>query len=131
MKQITILTESQNDIIAQVMEALASEKINISSIAGENYGRQTVINVTVYDEPAALLVLQKKHDWQVISEEALLVRIDDEVGALAKLARRLLNNGITLRSIRFVERHKRFALVAIATDEPEMARSLLKDMLAG
>ena len=131
MKQITILTEAQGDIIAEVTEALAHARVNISSIAGEHYGRQTVINVTVDNETDALGALQNRQDWQVISEDALLVRVDDEVGALAILARRFSEARITLRSIRFVERHDGYALVAIATDEPEKGRELLKNMLAG
>lgn len=131
MKQITILTEAQGDIITEVTETLACARVNISSIAGEHYGRQTVVNVTVDNEFVALNALQNRQDWQVISEDALLVRIDDKVGALAILARRFSDAGITLRSIRFVERHEGYALVAIATDEPEKGRILLKNMLAG
>ena len=131
MKQITILTDSQSDGITEVTEALARARINISSIAGEHYGAQTVINVTVDDEAAALDILQKNAAWQVIREDALLLRIEDEVGALAKIARRCADEGIRLRSIRFVERHNGYALVAISTNEPEKTRMLLKREIAG
>jgi len=130
MKQITILVGGNTDGITEVTEALAHTRISIRSIAGENYGSQTVVNVTVDDETAAMQVLQRNPLWQVIREDALLLRLDDEVGALAKIARLCANAGIPLRSLRFVERHNGYALVAISTDAPEMAREILKSVLA-
>jgi hypothetical protein len=131
MKQITILTDSETDMIAEVTEALAQAGVSIRSIAGEHYGKQGVINVTVDDEQAAIDRLENRHDWQIIREDALLIRLEDEVGALAKISRRFVDAGITLRSIRFVERHQGYALVAIATGDPSKARLLLKNLLAG
>lgn len=131
MKQITILTDAQGDIIAEVTELLAQAQVNINSIAGDQYGTQSVVNISVDNETSALEALNNRHDWQVISEDALLIRIEDELGALAKLSQRFSKEKIKLRSIRFVERHKGYALVAIATDEPEKAKSFLADYLVG
>ena len=130
MKQITILVAGHSDGITSVTEALAQKKINILSIAGEHYGEQTVVNVSVDDEMGALEVLQLNPLWQIVREDALLLRIEDEVGSLAKIARHCANAGITLRSLRFVERHNGYALVAISTDAPDRAREILQDILA-
>lgn len=125
MKQITVLAATGSNVIAEVTEILADAGVNIDSIAGENYGAQAIVNVTVDDEDAALYALQKKPDWQVMSEDAVLVRIEDEVGALAKLSKRLSDSGIVIRSLRFVERCGGTALVAVSSENPAAAREVL------
>jgi hypothetical protein len=130
MKQITILAETGKDMIAEVTAALARAGVNISSIAGEHYGGQAVVNVTVNNEERALACLADRHDWKIMSEDALLIKINDEVGALAVIARRFVDAGIALKSIRFIERHQEYALVAVSSGDPEKARALLQDVLA-
>lgn len=131
MKQITILARSQGNIIREITELLADEGVNIDSITGEHYGAQAIVNVTVDNESIALYALQRRLDWQIINEDALLVQVKDEVGALAKLARRFADQGIAIRSIRFVERYEGHALVAIATEETEAARETVSDVAVG
>lgn len=129
MKQITILSEGGADAIADITLILAEAGIDIDSITGENYGRRAVVTVTVRDYDAALNALQVHENLQVVSEDALIVRVPDEVGALAKISRRFSDAGIHIRSIRFVERHNGFSLVAIATERTEEALKLVGDIL--
>lgn len=131
MKQITILTRSESDVIAEVAELLAAAGVNIDSITGEHYGAQAVVNVTVDNEDVALYALHKRLDWQILSEDALIVKVKDEIGALAKLAGRLAAARIMIRSIRFVERHEGDALVAVSAENADAARVALKDIIAG
>ena len=128
MKQITVLARSQENIIAEIAEILANNGVNIDSITGEHYGAQAIVNVTVDNEDIALYALQRRLDWQIINEDALLVQVKDEIGALAKLARRFSDQGIAIRSIRFVERYDGHALVAIATENANGAKDAVKDL---
>ena len=134
MKQITILAENKKDLMADVTQLLANAGVDIDSITGDNYGEQAIVTVTVRNYAAALNAIEKRADLQVMSEDALLVRINDELGALAKLSRRFADAGINIRSIRFVERHlddndHGHALVAIATERTEEALELVRDIL--
>lgn len=131
MKQITILARSDEDTIAEVTALLAGAGVNIDSITGEHYGTQAVVNVTVDNEKAALYALQKRLDWQIVSEDALIVRVKDEIGSLAKLAGRLASANVIIRSIRFVERHEGDALVAVSAENIETARGVLSDIMVG
>lgn len=129
MKQIIILSESENDLIARVTQLLAGADIDLESITGRNFGEYSIATITTQDYGKALDVLQKQSDLQIVSEDALIVRIDDERGALAKLSRRFTEAGISIRSIRFVERHEGYALVAISTARTDDALELVKDIL--
>lgn len=129
MKQITILSQNRRDLIADVTQVLSESGINLDSITGRNFGEQSIATITTKSYDEALSILQKYPDLQVISENALIVRIEDELGSLAKLARRFADAGINIRSVRFVERHDGYALVAISTERTEEALGLVQDIL--
>lgn len=129
MKQITILSQNRQDLIADVTQVLSESGINLDSITGRNFGEQSIATITTKSYDEALSILQKYPDLQVISENALIVRIEDELGSLAKLARRFADAGINIRSIRFVERHDDYALVAISTERTDKALDVVKDIL--
>lgn len=129
MKQITILSQNRRDLIADVTQILSESGINLDSITGRNFGGQSIATITTKSYGEALSILQEYSDLQVISENALIVRIEDELGSLAKLARRFADAGINIRSVRFVERHDGYALVAISTERTEDALDLVKDIL--
>lgn len=129
MKQITILSQNRRDLIADVTQVLSESGINLDSITGRNFGEQSIATITTKSYDEALSILQKYSDLQVISENALIVRIEDELGSLAKLARRFADAGINIHSVRFVERHDGYALVAISTERTEEALGLVQDIL--
>lgn len=129
MKQITILSENKKDPIAKITQILADAGINIESITGEHYGAQAVVTVTTEQQEATIESIEKHEGFQILSEDILLVRVEDELGALAKLSRRFSDAGINIRSIRFVERHDGYALVAISASRTNKALELVKDIL--
>jgi hypothetical protein len=131
MKQLTIMIDdARPGTIADVMNVLAAANVNIDSISGEHYDKQTVVIASVDREAPAIAAIQRQPGWHVMSEDALLLRVEDEVGALAKVARRFTSAGLDIRSIRFVERHEGYALVAVSTGNAAEARVLVRDLLA-
>jgi hypothetical protein len=131
MKQITILSNSSEDVITSVTETLAMFGVNIESISGENYGDQAVVIVTVDNYYEALKAIHNDPDLQVMREDALLLKVKDEIGALARVSRRFADAHINIRSIRFVERHEDYALIAVSTERTKEALDLVKDILVG
>lgn len=129
MKQITILSQSKNDLIADVTQILADAGIDLDSITGRNFGAQSIATITTTNDSKALEVLQRQPALQVVSEDALIVRVEDKQGALAGLSRRFSDAGINIRSIRFVERYDGHALVAISTERTNDALALVSDIL--
>lgn len=134
MKQITILTHNaEAGILAEITEALANEAIDLHDISGEQFGEQAVITVKVDNVEKAFRILQKNPHWQIVNQDVLLVKIKDEIGGLAKLARRFADEDISLQSIRFVERHtdengNDYALVAISTARSDKALKVVQDI---
>lgn len=129
MKQLSVITENRLGVVTKISEALAIENINIESLDAQLAGDHVVVvlNVDQYDK--ALQVIHQLNNMRIVTEDAILVKLINEPGALAKIARRFTNAGIGLRSIRFIQRDKRFGLVAICTDRTEEALELVADVL--
>lgn len=128
MKQITIVGPKRLGLITSITEALAEKNINIESIDAETLADNAVIIVSVdrYDE--ALQVLSQIADTQAVTEDAILIHLDDEPGALARIARRFTDAGIGIRSMRFIQRNENSALVAVSTERTEEALRLVEDV---
>ena len=77
-------------------------------------------------EDEALLALRDS-GFQAISEDALVVRLRDEPGALAKIAVRFKDADLNVRSIRFLRHEDGYAWVTIVTQNNARAAELLEE----
>jgi hypothetical protein len=128
VKEIIVLVENHSGILAGIASALAGRGINIESIDGESATTNGVIRLAVdrYDE--ALLAL-RDGGYAAVSEDALVMRLVDESGALARVADRFKDADLNIRSLRFLHRDAGHALVSLVTDNNELARELISDLL--
>lgn len=128
MKQITVVTESSPGLLAQVSEILAERGINIETLNAETVQDYGVVIFTVdrYDEA---LVALRDAGVPAVSEDAIIIRIADEPGALARISRRFHDAEIRLRSVRIIRRDGGHGLVALSTERTERALDLVKDVL--
>lgn len=129
MKQLSIITENKLGVVTNISEALATESVNIESLDAELAGNQVIVvlNVDQYDK--AMQIIHKLKNMKIVTEDAILVKLTNQPGALAKVARRFTDAGIGLRSVRFINRDNHFALVAISTNRTEEALQLVADIL--
>ena len=128
MKEIVIVTQNRAGLLADISEALAVREINIETFDAEEVQDLAVVELTVnrYDEALQCL---RDAGFDAVTEDAMLIRLRDEPGALARVARRFKDADIDIRSIRIIRRQKGSALVALATKRTEEARALVKEYL--
>jgi histidine decarboxylase len=153
LKQITIVSPSNPNVLADISKAMAGAGINIESLSADSLGDMEVIRMTVDDYDKALQILSHtsysgrlygqpnvkidsealgilhQMELQPMSEDAVLVQIEEQPGALAALTRRFLEAHLKPRSIRIIRRADGKVIVAIASEETEKARSLLQDLI--
>jgi hypothetical protein len=129
MKQLSIISENRIGVVTEITEALAAADVNIESIDAETIGEHVVVVLNVNKYDAALQAVHQLKNMRIITEDAILVKLNDEPGALARIARRFTDAGIELRSIRFMERNSEYSLVAISTDRTANALALVADVL--
>ncbi|MDF1814424.1 MAG: ACT domain-containing protein [Verrucomicrobiales bacterium] len=130
MKQITIITENQSGEVATISRLLADLDINIEKFEVEKGEELGVITLTVDKYDAALRAIREA-GFQAITQDALLVRLEDKPGALAKIAARFEEKAIGLRSMHIIRRRNGHAHVSIVTTDNEKAGEMLKDVLVG
>jgi hypothetical protein len=124
VKQITIVGENDPGLLARVSEILAERDINIETLAAETVNEHGIVILTVdrYDEALAAL---RDAGIPAVTEDAIIIRIEDEPGALARISMRFHEAEIRLRSVRIIRR----GVVALSTERTEQALDLVKDVL--
>jgi hypothetical protein len=128
MKQISIVEEDRPNLIADLIEVVSGAGVTIETLDSEVVNGLVVAILTVdeYDTALAALARAGLHG---VSEDALLVRIDDHPGALAALAHRFKQANLPLRSVRFVRRLDGQGIVALSTARTDEALELVRDVL--
>ena len=128
MKQITIISEDRLGVVAEICEALAAARVNIESMDAETIGGSGVTKLTVdrYDDALRALAQTPFH---AISEEAIVLQLEDKPGELARITRRFKDANISMRSVRIIRRATGTSIVAISTERTEEAMELVKDVM--
>ncbi|MEO6741871.1 MAG: ACT domain-containing protein [Chthoniobacteraceae bacterium] len=130
MKLLHVLAPNQPGILARIAEALAAAGVNIEDFDVESHNAEGIISLSVdkYDE--ALHVLRDL-GYRAITQDTLVIRLEDKPGALAKIAVRLKDAGLDLRSMHIVRRAGEFSIVSLVASDNAAAAAVLRDVLIG
>jgi hypothetical protein len=128
MKQLTVLVPNELGIAAKLTAGLAAHGINIEEIDIEGVADHGIVVLSVdrYDE--ALRVLSDQ-GFRVITQNTLLVRLEDKPGALAAIALRLKDAGIDLRSMHILRREADRTTASLVCSDNARAAEVLRDVL--
>lgn len=124
MNEIIIPVKEPPGTLAAVSESLARARINIEFIEARVVGESGIIVLRVDRYDAALRILRDA-GYRAVTEDALVLDLENRPGALAEVARRLADARIGIRSLRIVERAGDRSLVALVADDPDAARRIL------
>ncbi len=128
MKSIKLIDQDRPGLVADITELLASHKINIESLHGKTFENQAVIEL-IADDPGEAVMALRANGFKVIPDELITIRIKDEPGASAKVTRELNNAKLSIRGISTMHRQDGYCYVALSTDNNEVARKLLHEVL--
>ena len=124
MKRIIIMANDEVGVLADISKALGDASINIESIDAESAGPKGVVTLTTDDCDGALHVL-KGAGFKAVTDDALVVRLRDEPGALARVAERFKHAGVNIRSLHILNRHAGHCTVALTADDRARAEALV------
>jgi len=128
VKQITIVTPVKAGLIADISSRLGEAGVNIESVDAFVVQKWDIVQLTVNDYDRALYVLRDA-GYDAITEDAVVINVKDEPGALAQVTRRLYEGGVDMRSMRLLHRQAGEALVAISMDRTDVGMQLISDLL--
>ena len=124
LERIIVMAHNEVGVIADVTRALADADINIITINTETEGHSGCVIVTTEDNDRALDALTDA-GFRAVIDDALVIRLRDEPGALAKVAERFKNADVNIQSLHILDRHEGYTMVALSADDREKAETLL------
>lgn len=128
MKQITVLTRKDPDELARVATLLGEVGVNIEHIDAERLEDDGLIVLTVDGYDLALRTLSD-HGLRAITQDALVIRLEDKPGALALIAKRLRDVGIDVRSMHLLRRVDGWSLASLVCTDNARAAHVLVDVV--
>lgn len=123
MKQFEIFVNNRSGELARVTEALAANGINILAIASERSVRP-LIRIVTNDEQSTRTALSRA-DFKFEEQQLMVVELTDRPGELAKVARKLANQGVNVESIHILSKTKKMTTLALVIDNWKKAEKAL------
>ena len=120
LNRIIVMSQDEVGVIANISQVLAAEGINLESINAQVVGEEAAIILTADRYDRALYVLNQA-GFKAISDDALVLRLPDEPGALAKVAGDLKEAGVNIESMHILNRQGGYAMIALKTDNRSQA----------
>lgn len=123
MKQFDVYVTKKVGALADICELLARSAINIRAISTDG----NTVRLVTEDEKTTMDVL-KKARLNFTDSDILSVRLIDRPGELAKVARVLAREGISIESVYILDRDKERGEteIALKVDNLAKARKMLK-----
>ena len=126
--RIVIMAKNEVGVIADITRVLAEVGINVETLNIEPGGDQGVVVLTVDNTDHALSVLNQA-GYKAVSDDALVLRLRDEPGALAGVADSLKQAGVNIQSMHILNRQDGYAMIALTADDREKAQAAIDDAL--
>ena len=128
MRQLTIVGRNRAGLVADITELLAGNDIDIRNIDSHLAGDDAYVKLVISDYVRGLQLLTQA-GYKAVSDDSVLLRVKDEPGALARLARQISEQGISTRAITMLHQDNGFTVAAISTDNNSEVRQMFKDTL--
>ena len=121
--RIIVIVPDEPGSLANVTTVLGEANINIEMIDGRA-GEFGVITLSTDDDDEAMRVLLQAN-LRAVTSDVVVFRLPDKPGALAGVAQLFGSHNINVRTIHIVHRLAEHAIVAVTTDDDELARTLI------
>ena len=122
MERIVIVAKNEVGVMADITRVLAEANINLESINTQGSGEQGHIIIST-DETDRALRLLAASGYTAVTDDALIIRLRDEPGALARVSQRFGEEGINIQSLHILNRLGGYATVALSTAPEDRARA--------
>ena len=122
MERIVVMARDEVGVLSNITGALARANINLQSINTEVNGEHGTIIISTDDTDRALVALAEA-GYSAVTDDAMLIRLNDEPGALARVAQRFSEAGINIRSVHILDRKDGFATIALSTSPEDRRRA--------
>ncbi len=128
MKMLAVIGDDYPGFLAEITTALETAGIDIHNFSGQTVAGKVVFSIGAEPYEDAFHLLNEA-GFQVLSNDHLLVRLENHPGALAQLSRDLVQANIDVQGMHIVSKDRELCIVALETRNSEKARQTLSDRL--
>ena len=125
-ERIIIMVSNEVGVLAGITGVLAQAGINVESMNTQTAGDRGAVILTADDPDRALAVLNQA-GYKAVSDDAMVVRLRDEPGALARVAERLKQAGVNIQNLHILARQGGYALIALTTSDRAAAEAAIRE----
>ena len=125
IERIIVMAKNEVGVLADITAAMAEAEVNILTVNTESTGETGLVILTTEDNDRALDALTTA-GFKAIIDDALVIRLRDEPGALAKVAERFKNSGVNIQSLHILDRHAGYTTVALSANDHAKAETLVE-----
>lgn len=111
--------------LAKLTGALAEKDINLRTAVASTLSGKGIVNVITSDEAKTREIL-KAQRFTFSEDEALVARLDDKPGAFAAVAKNLGAANVNIKSVALLSNAGPKVEVALAVDNVEKAKTIIK-----
>jgi hypothetical protein len=123
-RRFVVELENRPGELAHLARALAARAINITHIAAGGAGR-TAFACLETDAPDLTDKVLSGMGYEFLAGQTLVVEIEDEPGALARLTAELADAGINIEGVMTASHCRGLVDIAITVDDLEKAQAVL------
>jgi hypothetical protein len=124
VERIIVMVKNEVGVIADIAASLSESGINILTMDTESTGDTGIVIITTDDNDRALGVLTSG-GFKAVIDDALVIRLRDEPGALAKVAAKFKQSGVDIQSLHILDRYDGYTMVALSADDRATAEALV------
>ena len=125
VERIIVMAKNEVGVLAEITAAMAEAEVNILTVNTESTGDTGIVILTTEDNDRALDALTTA-GFKAIIDDALVIRLRDEPGALAKVAERFKDSGVNIQSLHILDRHAGYTTMALSADDRAKAETLVE-----
>lgn len=124
IRQIVVSVDNEIGVVAELTQTLADAGVNIETMSVDGLGDRGVVFMTTDSYEVATAALREA-DFELVTHDALVLRLEDKPGALAQVAARLKDAHISIQSLHVLNSDGDYVRIAVTVDDREKADALL------
>ena len=124
MNRIIVMAKSEVGVIADMTEPLARAGVNILTLNTESTGETGIVIITTDDNDVALQALTAA-GFRAIMDDTLIIRLPNEPGALARVAKKFKDAGVNIQSLHIFDKFAGYAMVGVSSADRVLAETIV------
>ncbi|MEM7292214.1 MAG: hypothetical protein AAF420_02305, partial [Pseudomonadota bacterium] len=114
--------------VNDITHLLSDQDVDIRNINFQQFGSDAILNLVTVEFELALRLLNS-NGYTTLTEDTLLIKVEDKLGVLAEISQRIADAGVHIRSLALLKISDEDNVVTISTNDNSKVRELYREHL--